>query len=70
MFCVFRILLPFDISALVPRGDLKSSLVPIDERADSRSQIPREKFWGGGKTGREFKLENLLNRFLFMLRIL
>jgi len=45
-------------------------LVPIDERADSRSQIPREKFWGGGKTGREFKLENLLNRFLFMLRIL
>ena len=45
-------------------------LVPIDERAESRSQIPREKFWGGGKTGREFKLENLLNRFLFMLRIL
>ena len=36
-------------------------LVPIDERAESRSQIPREKFWGGEKNSEAAKnYKNLL----------
>ena len=42
-------------------------LVPIDERADSRSQIPREVL--GRRKNRKGVVENVLNRFLCMLRI-
>ena len=68
---------PQIIRARVPRtaNEPSASLVPIDERADSRSQIPREKFglWrkkDGRQALRKKKVKNLLNKFLFLLRIL
>ena len=48
-------------------------LVPIDERAESRSQIPREKSGKSGeekKQGQSRKSSKSLNRFLCMFRIL